>query len=283
MKAKGLRMNKKIDICIPTYNREHYVEELINELINQIMSNSYEEFIHIYISDNASSDSTELICTKFDNDYSFITYNRNDTNIGMNENFLKLFEISSSEYFWLFGDDEFVDQNCLTNVMNSLKTNHDLYICGFEKEYNSTVKQNEFKTFLKFVNYFTVRKPYMLLAHSLITCNIVKRTCFDIDKAKEKIPTFYAHMYGISSGLIKSKGSVLLLKEPTIDVRTERADPAEEWPDLVISWKGYYSYLVKMSHNILLFFWAKKFFLAYSKSFSQFKSFIKKIVRRNNG
>lgn len=72
-------MNSKplLSICIPTYNRSQYLEKCLDALVHQ------ERFgdIEVVISDNCSTDETESVGKKYQNDYQNILYFRNEENV----------------------------------------------------------------------------------------------------------------------------------------------------------------------------------------------------------
>lgn len=58
-----------LSICIPTYNRSTYLEEALCNIINDT---SFSDDIEIIISDNASTDNTQEIVSKYIKHYSNI-------------------------------------------------------------------------------------------------------------------------------------------------------------------------------------------------------------------
>jgi glycosyltransferase involved in cell wall biosynthesis len=99
-------MNNKpiLSICIPTYNREKYLEECLESIIHQEWFS--EEGIEIIISDNASIDNTSGLVKKYQDQYPNIKYFRNDENIGPLKNILKLPNYANGEYIWFLSDDD---------------------------------------------------------------------------------------------------------------------------------------------------------------------------------
>jgi hypothetical protein len=76
--------------------------------------------------------------------------------------------------------------------------------------------------------------PHYLIAHSLISANVIKRSFFDKDAAMNAMDTYYGHMYGIASGLKLNSGCVVLPKEETIIVREVYLGPVDGyWPDTI--------------------------------------------------
>lgn len=114
-------MNKVtfLSICIPTWNRCEYLKENILSLISQVEKFSLTN-VEICISDNASSDKTEQLCRALCAQYSYITYHRASKNFGANANFQTVLEKASGEYLWLLGDDDFIVDDVIVNVMNDM-------------------------------------------------------------------------------------------------------------------------------------------------------------------
>ncbi len=66
-----------LSICIPTYNRSQYLDKCLEALVNQ---ERFDE-IEVVISDNCSTDETESVGRRFQNDFPNIAYFRNDENV----------------------------------------------------------------------------------------------------------------------------------------------------------------------------------------------------------
>lgn len=108
----------KLAICIPTYNRANTLPMLMDSILDQIDSNG---LIQICISDNASEDNTEEIINEYKIKFPYISYHRNDKNLGPDRNFLKCVEIANSSFCWLMGSDDKLEPNALSNVLNFLE------------------------------------------------------------------------------------------------------------------------------------------------------------------
>jgi glycosyltransferase involved in cell wall biosynthesis len=88
----------RFTIGIPTYNRPKTLRRSIDCAVNQ----SHPD-VEVIVSDDGSSDETSDVVKSFGDR---VRYHRNPKNIGMWQNFLKLPELASGEYFaWLQDDD----------------------------------------------------------------------------------------------------------------------------------------------------------------------------------
>ncbi|MDB0021068.1 glycosyltransferase family 2 protein [Candidatus Pseudothioglobus singularis] len=88
-----------VSICIPVFNGENYLLECVNSALQQDYSN-----LEILIMDNFSTDSTQLIVSKIDDNR--MRYVRNNKNIGALNNFSKCVDECLGEYFVLLPHDD---------------------------------------------------------------------------------------------------------------------------------------------------------------------------------
>lgn len=63
-----MKEEKKVAICLSTYNGEKYIEEQLESLLHQTYSN-----IEIYVRDDSSSDKTKKILQKYASKITIIT------------------------------------------------------------------------------------------------------------------------------------------------------------------------------------------------------------------
>lgn len=107
--------NSILAIAIPFYNSFDTAKLIIDEL-----NSSCDSIFEIVISDDCSEsiESSKLlnyIESNFKN--SNIKYFRNSINLGMDLNFQKCIELSTSEYTWFMGQDDFIKKDKLTKVI----------------------------------------------------------------------------------------------------------------------------------------------------------------------
>ena len=101
-----MKHSPSVSLILPVFNGENY----IGEAIESVLAQTYTDF-ELLISDNASTDKTEVICKKYVKKDSRIQYYRNNINIGAASNFNILFNKCRGEYFqWIAHDDMFEPQ-----------------------------------------------------------------------------------------------------------------------------------------------------------------------------
>jgi glycosyltransferase involved in cell wall biosynthesis len=92
-------MQKKVSVCIPSYNTELF----IGETINSVLASEYQNF-EIIIHDDASSDNTPAIVESFRD--SRIRFYKNERNVGPVRNWNLAMTKATGEYVSLIADDD---------------------------------------------------------------------------------------------------------------------------------------------------------------------------------
>ncbi|MGC9504076.1 glycosyltransferase family 2 protein [Baaleninema sp.] len=89
----------KVSVCIPTYNRAHYLTYAVNSVLGQ----TYTDF-ELIICDDASTDNTPEVVSQWDDPR--IRYIRHPQNIRRSPNMRSGFKAAVGEYFIKFDDDD---------------------------------------------------------------------------------------------------------------------------------------------------------------------------------
>jgi abequosyltransferase len=132
-----------LTIAIPTYNRSKFLEELLAVLKPQMA----EDFrVELLISDNASTDDTQLLLGELAKSGLIFRYIKNKKNLGADKNILQCFEEAQGKYVWIFGDDDIILPGALKKIMRLLSLHeYDLvYLRPYEflKDYKAEHRHN---------------------------------------------------------------------------------------------------------------------------------------------
>jgi len=101
MAAEMKTTSPKVSIGMPVYNGEKFIRGALDSLLAQTFTD-----FELIVSDNASTDSTELICREYMDRDTRIHYVRQRQNIGSVANFQYVLSEASGEYFmWAAADD----------------------------------------------------------------------------------------------------------------------------------------------------------------------------------
>lgn len=124
-------MSKLLSIMIPTFNRSTRLKLLIDHLVSQIISNKISDEIQINIVDNCSNDETNTYVQQISH-LDFISYIKNETNIGGINNIIKCLSISDGAFTWVIGDDDYVNDNALLEILAHLNDKNDAILMNFD-------------------------------------------------------------------------------------------------------------------------------------------------------
>ena len=127
-------MNTKplVSIGLPTFNRARTLKRAIESVLGQTYPN-----IELVISDNASTDDTQLLCTEFKKRDSRVRYMRRATNEGPGANFHAVLAHASGEFFMWLGDDDWLDSSYVSRCLEKLIENPDYsLVCGEAKYFS---------------------------------------------------------------------------------------------------------------------------------------------------
>lgn len=108
-----------LEIVIPTYNRADILSASLKELCPIIGVQSSE--ISLRVIDNCSTDSTREVVKPY-LDKGLISYECNQSNIGLIRNIAKSINTSSAKWTWVLGDDDHVILHSLPFLLSALKT-----------------------------------------------------------------------------------------------------------------------------------------------------------------
>jgi len=150
-----------LSISIPTYNRALILENTLNHIFSEIDKYELNEVIEVVISDNNSVDGTYDIIEKYILTNRFkIVYRKNEVNLGVIKNILKLIPLCSGRFWMFYGDDDMPHKGSLPKLIELFKNNRDVPAFMFKQQEsaNHTFKNYEADFFLTITqlatNYF---------------------------------------------------------------------------------------------------------------------------------
>ncbi|OKH21017.1 glycosyltransferase family 2 protein [Chroogloeocystis siderophila] len=114
----------RLSIGLPVYNGDR----LLAKALDSILAQTYSDF-ELIISDNASTDRTQAICEGYAAKDSRIKYTRNERNIGGHNNFNRVFELATGEYFKWAAHDDICAPDFLEKCIQVLEANPSVVLC----------------------------------------------------------------------------------------------------------------------------------------------------------
>jgi len=116
--------NILLSICIPTFDRLHYLKESLDTLLPQAQRLGVE----VCISDNHSTDGTPIYLGKIVAEYSCVRYITQDKNIGLDRNMASAISMGRGEYIYPLGDDDVIPVEALSTILKEIDGKVDLVI-----------------------------------------------------------------------------------------------------------------------------------------------------------
>ncbi|MFM7371774.1 MAG: glycosyltransferase family 2 protein [Sphaerospermopsis kisseleviana] len=119
-------MNKLLTIAIPTYNRADLLDKQLEWLSQAIKG--YESECEIFVSDNCSSDHTQEVIQKWQENIKNVNFksNRHIENLGVMKNIMYCLISATTKYVWTIGDDDPIQDRAIGYVLDKLKKHQEL-------------------------------------------------------------------------------------------------------------------------------------------------------------
>jgi hypothetical protein len=111
---------RRLSICIPTH---HGRAPLLRQLLETIDAEPAvgEGAVEVCISDNASSDGTGALVDEYRARWGdAIVYQRNDEDVGLGPNLLRVVELAHADFCWLLASDDLLVPGAITRVLELL-------------------------------------------------------------------------------------------------------------------------------------------------------------------
>jgi glycosyltransferase involved in cell wall biosynthesis len=113
-----------LSICIPTYNRYPLLKELLTVLLPQALSLG----VKVRVSDNHSLDGTSELLATLQDQFPCLEFKRNQETVSLDENMCIAMMAADSVYAYPLGDDDFLPEGSLADIVDQLTLNPDLFV-----------------------------------------------------------------------------------------------------------------------------------------------------------
>lgn len=271
-------MKPLISICIPTYNRASLLNETLYSVVSQCDQWILGIGIEIVVSDNCSTDNTKSIVEEYQTNFKYLKYFKNDNNIGMVKNLVKVATYASGEYIWFLSDDDILSVEAIKRVIKEIKNfSPGIIFCNYTgfvgSKDNIAIKnglrkdKDEFlkdrKSFFKFLE----KQPFQgLYGYLTFYSNLlIKKEYFDdntsiIEKHNGRLDLFPHEYIFFYSNL---DTTVKIIAKPVIFYRMENASwlAGEKLRKDLFSEKiiyNHYKNVFNLNRNLLSFYFRLK-------------------------
>lgn len=121
--------NKLLTIAIPTYNRSNYLKKSLDSICSQL-----NERVIIVVQDNCSNNYNFYdFIDPYVHKYGIIAI-QNKNNIGADANIAKLFENCTTKWLWVLGDDDYLKENIINEIIEILEKNSETIFVKFNSQ-----------------------------------------------------------------------------------------------------------------------------------------------------
>lgn len=193
-----------VSVIIPTHNSERYLNEVIQDIINQDYGN-----IEVLLIDDGSSDGTVKICLSAAERFPCVSYFNNLYNPGAGGSRNLGIEKAHGEWLIFLDSDDMFNRNMISELVKSaVETNSDVVICDYTRLIEST--NSIVKSGIKeFPNSKTVSPDQ--LGKSLLTSfgtapwnKLVSAKLFDLHNITFQNCAHSNDVYGVSCALLEA-------------------------------------------------------------------------------
>ncbi|MEA5411769.1 FkbM family methyltransferase [Synechococcus sp. BA-120 BA3] len=226
-----MKFTPLLSIAIPAYARKNELIHAIEHFISQI-SGKYDNEIEILISDDHSpDDELSVVRSKYAEKFEFINYVRYSKNIGLEANLIACAQSCSGEFLWIFGDDDFPEQECFDTLMPILRASlSDFIILNRTRrsfDLSKIISDNWMKLDPSKTYAFSGLREFCL-SHGFISIigfisvNIFRRKPFMAVDASKYMGTMYPQLGAMVEAFHNRK--TLLIGRPLVCHRTQTAE-----------------------------------------------------------
>lgn len=140
-----MNLNSLVSVIIPTYNREKYIKEAIESVLNQTY-----KYVEVIIIDDGSTDNTKKIIDEINkrNNNIIKYYYQENSGVARARNYG--IEVSTGDYIAFLDSDDFWDLDKLQKQMNKINMSKvECCYCGTYKYYHQNSKKRKIKNSFK--------------------------------------------------------------------------------------------------------------------------------------
>jgi len=155
------------------------VKRLLSVIKDEIFSSRLQDQVAVIVSDNASTDKTQLTVSEFLNCGLNLKYYRQAENLGFDGNLRFLYMQASTEYVWFMADDDLPLPGSIEKILSTLKMHDpDVLLFSFIQPPGSTVRQFDYPEPIRIVS-----DPVSVIEHTLrytkVSIFVIRKVDFD--------------------------------------------------------------------------------------------------------
>lgn len=106
-------MQSNLAIAIPTYNRAEIIKFNLASILGELIKFN----IPVYISDDSTDDSTELLIKELKSKHDLFFYRKNEVRLGHDLNCVKTITFPKEKYVWYLGDSMIIEPGAIELIL----------------------------------------------------------------------------------------------------------------------------------------------------------------------
>ena len=114
----------RLSIGLPVFNGERYLPATLDSILGQTFSD-----FELIISDNASTDGTQRLCLDYAAKDARVRYHRSPTNIGATQNWYRVLDLASADYFASVAHDDCYEPDYMRRCIEVLDRDPSVAVC----------------------------------------------------------------------------------------------------------------------------------------------------------
>jgi hypothetical protein len=247
-----MNQSKRLGFCIPTYKRP----ELLLKACRSIIVAARDFAIPLYISDDSCSDINSEVIKVLHDEYPYIKYSINKTNLGIDGNIVHSVNLCECDYAWLLGEDDLVLPGAVEKVLAIIDSKSPPFIFAnysyVNNDYSKIIKKNvtglQVDSIFESADFFS---QYSWATGFIGGC-VINKSCWSKVDIGSYMGTYYAHLGGIYEGIPGKY--VYAIAEPLVLNRAENKE-SFTWADQSIQvhfgWDRFLSLMRGIYGNII--------------------------------
>lgn len=180
-----------LSICIPTFNRLHYLKESLDILLPQAQRLDVE----VCVSDNHSTDGTVGYLTEMAEKFSCLHYCVQKENVGLEKNMILAISMGESDYILPIGDDEVLPDGAVEILLNEIDESFDVIILdGWHTDANLLPQRRHLPDTVRGVTFIAPAEAFINLWDKMPPGSFfASRECFSPGYSDRYIGTSHAY------------------------------------------------------------------------------------------
>ena len=233
-------MNPLLSICMPTYGRPELLFETASELIRQARPHD----IPLLISDNSEDERTARMVDTLKAAYPHVVYSRNEKNLGIDRNFLKVAAMAQTEFVWMFGDDDRPEPGAVERILQEVSNAGDVEFFLVNSRPMSPDMRHELSDNLAGISADRVWRDCNAALRDIawystfVGAYVVRREAWLSTDATPWLDTVFVHVGVMFDAMARRGFALKFIAQPLIGYRTGAATWSARFLDIqLVLWK----------------------------------------------